>query len=57
MTLPANERALAALRTLAPTAQLDAALRRLAGERVPPLADLIRARAAELHLGESWDTT
>ncbi len=40
MTLPANERALAALRTLAPTAQLDAALRRLAGERVPPLADL-----------------
>ncbi len=31
---------------------------RISGEQtVPPLADLIRARAAELHLGESWDTT
>ena len=31
---------------------------RISGEHtVPPLADLILARAADLHLGESWDTT
>lgn len=30
---------------------------RISGEQsIPPLADLIEARAAELHLGESWDT-
>jgi Transposase IS66 family len=31
---------------------------RICGEHsIPPLADLIRARAADLQLGESWDTT
>jgi hypothetical protein len=31
---------------------------RILGEQtIPPLADLIAARAADLHLGESWDTS
>ncbi len=39
MTRSANERALAALAKLAPAAQLAAAVRRLRGERAPPLGD------------------
>jgi len=39
-SLAANERALAALATLAPAAQLDAAVRRLGGEPAAPLGDL-----------------